>query len=495
MKDIIIKLAIIIMVLSRVSADAQTRQLELPLDDAIAMARVHSVDAAVALDELRTAYWEWRTFRADQLPELSLTATAPEYAKRYNSYMNENGDYSFVRTNTLQTTAQLSVSQNIALTGGKISLNSSLDWLRQLDGEKTNRFLTIPVALTLSQPLFGVNTMKWDRKIEPVRYAEAKAAFLSATEDVARLTVDYYFSLLMSRENVEISRQNLDNAEKLYAVAQEKYGMGQISRNDLLQMELNVLDASSELTDYESGYKADMFALRAFLDLDEDTEIVPVVPDSVPGADIVFADALERALANNKFVKTMQRQQLEADYEVAKAKGDMREINLFLQLGYTGTDSQLGEAYSRLKDNQVASIGFSIPILDWGKRRGRVKVAESNRRVTESRIRQETMNFRQNLFVLVERFTNQQQQLDIAERATDIAAKRYATNVETYLIGVISTLDLNDSRLSKDESRRNYINQLYRFWTYWYQIRSLTLYDYSAGCNINADIDKFVKMQ
>lgn len=124
-----------------------------------------------------------------------------------------------------------------------------------------------------------------------------------------------------------------------------------------------------------------------------------------------------------------------------------------------------------------------------------MRVAESNRRVTESRIRQETMNFRQNLFVLVERFTNQQQQLDIAERASDIAAKRYATNVETYLIGVISTLDLNDSRLSKDESRRNYINQLYRFWTYWYQIRSLTLYDFSAGCNINADIDKFVKMQ
>ena len=110
-----------------VCAAAQTQRLELPLDDAIAMARVRSVDAAVALDELKTAYWEWRTFRADQLPELSFTATAPEYAKRYNSYMNENGEYSFVRTNTLQAGGQLSVKQNIALTGGQIALNSSLD--------------------------------------------------------------------------------------------------------------------------------------------------------------------------------------------------------------------------------------------------------------------------------------------------------------------------------------------------------------------------------
>lgn len=478
-----------------VCAAAQTQRLELPLDDAIAMARVRSVDAAVALDELKTAYWEWRTFRADQLPELSFTATAPEYAKRYNSYMNENGEYSFVRTNTLQAGGQLSVKQNIALTGGQIALNSSLDWLRQLEGDKTNRFMSIPVALTLSQPLFSVNTMKWDRKIEPVRYSEAKAAFLSATEDVARLTVDYYFNLLMSLENVEISRQNLDNAEKLYTIALEKREMGQISQNDLLQMELNVLNARSELTEYESAYKANMFTLRAFLDLNEDTEIVPVVPGSVPKAEIVFNDALERALTNNKFVKTMQRQQLEADYEVAKAKGDMREINLFMQVGYTGTDNRFDSAYNRLKANEVASIGFSVPILDWGKRRGRVKVAESNRRVTESRIRQETMNFNQNLFVLVERFANQQQQLDIATRSTEIAAQRYATNVETYMIGKISTLELNDSRLSKDSSRREYINQLYKFWTYWYQIRSLTLYDYSGRCDINADIDKLIKMQ
>ena len=473
----------------------QARQMELPLDDAIAMARVQSVDAAVALDELRTAYWQWRTFRADQLPEITFTATFPEYGKQYNSYLNSDGEYSFVPTNSLQARGQLSITQNIPLTGGKIALNTSLDFMRQFEGGVGNRFMTIPVALTLSQPLFGVNTMKWDRRIEPLRYTEAKAAFLSATEDVARLTVEYYFSLLMSRENLDIARQNLANAEQLYGVAQEKRTMGQISQNDLLQMELNLLDARSTLTDCESSLRADMFALRSFLNIDEDVEIVPVTPSAVPDAHIVYADALERALENNKFVKTMQRRQLEADYEVARAKGSLREINLFLQVGYTGTDTRFGPAYERLRANEVASVGISIPLLDWGKRRGKVKTAESNRRVTESRIRQENMNFNQNLFVLVERFTNQQQQLDIAARAADIAARRYRTNVETYLIGNISNLELNDSRQSKDTSRRDYIDQLYRFWTYWYQLRSLTLYDYATGTDIDADIERLLKIQ
>lgn len=469
------------------------RELTLSLDEAIAMARVKSVDAAVALDELKTAYWEWRTYRADQLPEISFKATAPSYSNQYTPYMNSEGDYSFVNNNFLQAQGQLSITQQVRLTGGTVSLNSSLDFMRMYGNDGGNRFMTIPVALTLNQPIFGTNTMKWQSKIEPVRYSEAKAAFLSATEDVARATVEYYFSLILSRTNLGIAEQNLATAEKLYAVAKEKRKMGQISENDLLQMEINMLDAQSSLTECESTLKSNMFTLRAFLDLDEDVEIVPVVPENVPKAEITYADALDRALANNKFAKNMRRRQLEADYEVAKAKGNLREINLFLQVGYTGTDMRMGDAYSRLKGNQLAQVGFSIPLLDWGRRRGKVKVAESNRRVTQSRLRQESMNFNQELFVLVERFCNQQSQLAIAERTNTIARKRYDTNVQTFLIGKISTLDLNDSQSKKDESMRQYINELYKFWSYWYQLRSLTLWDYATLQPINADIDKLVK--
>jgi outer membrane protein TolC len=469
------------------------REVSLTLEEAIDMARVRSVDAAEALDELRTAYWEWRTFRADQLPEVTFKATAPSYANQYSSYMNENGEYSFVRSKSLEAVGQLSVTQNIRLTGGTISLNSSLDFLRQFDGGGSNKFMTIPVALTLDQPIFGVNTMKWDAKIEPVKYAEAKAKFLSATEDVARQTVEYFFTLIMSRENVDIAQQNLANAEKLYTVAVEKRQMGQISENDLLQMELNVLSAKSSLTDYTSTLKSNMFQLRTFLDLDEDVEIVPEIPSTVPAVEINYEEALEKALENNKFAQNMARRQLEADYQVAKAKGDLREINLFVQVGYTGTDNNFSSAYTRLKSNEIAQIGFSIPLLDWGKRRGKVKVAESNRRVTESTLRRERMDFNQEIFILVERFTNQQSQLDIAVRSNEIAQRRYATNVETYLIGKISTLDLNDSQTTKDESRRDYVNELYKYWNYWYQLRSLTLYDWQSHTNINADIARLLR--
>ncbi len=472
---------------------AETERITITLDEVIARARVNSVDAAVALDELRTSYWEYRSYRAELLPEVNFSATVPAYHKQYSPYMNESGSYSFVRNNYLQMNGEVSLSQNIWLTGGKVSLNTSLDFFRQLDGDKYNRFMSIPVALTLTQPIFGVNNLKWNRKIEPVRYEEAKAAYMSASEDVAIKAISYYFQLLMADENLLIARQNLENARKLYDVAKEKREMGRISGNDLLQMELNRLNAESELTDCESNRKSCMFQLRTLLDYNENTDIIPETPSDVPTAAITYDDALQKALDRNKFAANLRRRQLEADYEVAKAKGNMRQISLFAQVGYTGTDRRFAGAYSTLKDNQVVEIGFEIPILDWGRRRGKVKVAESNRKVTESRLRQERADFAQNIFILVERYRNQLDQLDISRRADEIAAKRYATNVETFMIGKISTLDLNDSRTSKDEARREYINELYLFWNYYYQIRSLTLWDYALDSDIDTDIEKILK--
>lgn len=492
MKKLLISLAITVAALSA-SAQEETIERPITLEEAIIMARSQSVDAAVALNELKSAYWQYRTFRANLLPEINFNATIPSYNKSYSAYQLEDGSYTFVRNNFIQMNGSLAVNQNIWLTGGTLSLETSIDFLKQLDGAKDNRFMSVPVALTLNQPIFGVNNIKWNRKIEPVRYQEAKASFMSATEQVAMNTINRFFNLLMSRENVNIAQQNLKNAEKLHEIAKVKRQMGQISENDLLQLELNLLNARSTLTNMESEMKSNMFQLRSFLGIEENVNLDPVIPLDIPSAIIQYDDVLEKALANNSFSKNIRRRQLEADYAVAQAKGDMREISLFARVGFTGTGDRFNGAYDPLKDNQVVEIGFKIPILDWGKRRGQVKVAESNREVVESRLRQETQNFSQDIFILVERFNNQYQQLDIAKIADNIAQRRYDTNVETFLIGKISTLDLNDSQTKKDESRQDYIQQLFYYWYYYYQLRSVTLWDFANGTGIDADIEKIVK--
>lgn len=463
------------------------------LEEAITLARVQSVNAAVALNELKTAYWEYRTYKANLLPEVNFSATIPGYAKSYNSYQQGDGSYTFVRNNYMQMSGELSIDQNIWLTGGKLSLNTSLDFMKQLDGNKEERYMSVPIALTLSQPIFGVNSYKWDRRIEPVRYAEAKARFLSETEEVTMTTINYFFNLLLAKENVGIAQQNLENAEKLYEVAKAKRQMGQISENDVLQLKLNVLNARATLTDNESSLKSSMFQLRSFLALSEEEELEPILPETLPSVLVDYQDALNKALTNNSFAHNIRRRQLEADYEVARAKGNLRQMTLFAQVGFTGTDQEMRGAYDPLKDNQIVEVGVSIPLLDWGKRKGQVKVAKSNREVIQSRLRQESMNFNQDLFILVEQFNKQRAQLEIANEADQIAQQRYKTNVETFMIGRISTLDLNDAQVSKDQARQKHISELFYYWYYYYQLRSLTLWDFEKNSNIDADIEAIVK--
>ena len=480
---------------SFVKAETNTlpNERNITLPEVIALARTQSVDAAVALNELKTAYWEYRTFRADLLPEINFTGSLPNYMKSYSSYQNADGSFSFVRNNTLGVSGELSIEQNIWFTGGKISLTSSLDFLKQLGTNGYKQFMSVPVSLELTQPIFGVNNMKWNKRIEPIRYAEAKATFISSTEEVTMKAINYFFQLLLAKEALSTAKQNKENAERLYQVAQAKRQMGQISENDLLQLKLNTLQGQADVTTAESNLKARMFQLRSFIGASEQEELNPILPANVPQINIRYEQVLAKALERNSFSQSIRRRQLEADYQVATAKGNLRSIDLFASIGYTGQHNKLSSAYQDLLDNQIVQIGVKIPILDWGKRRGKVRVAKSNREVTLAKLRQEQMDFNQDIFLLVANFNNQAQQLEIAQEADLIAQRRYNTSIETFMIGRISTLDLNDAQQSKDEARQTHISELYSYWYYFYQLRSLTLWDFERNEELTTDFEAVIK--
>lgn len=184
---------------------AEEKTTKLTLKEAILLAQLQSVDAAVVLNELKTAYWEYRTHKADQLPEISFTGTIPAYSKQYSKYLQNDGTYTYLKTNNIGLAGEFSVLQNIALTGGTIALNTSMDFTRQLGGDTYNEFMSVPVGITFRQPILGVNNQKWKRRIEPVRYQEAKASYIERVEEVTLKTIAYFFDLLLSTENKRIA--------------------------------------------------------------------------------------------------------------------------------------------------------------------------------------------------------------------------------------------------------------------------------------------------
>ena len=69
----------------------------------------------------------------------------------------------------------------------------------------------------------------------------------------------------------------------------------------------------------------------------------------------------------------------------------------------------------------------------------------------------------------------------------------YTPGGDPFMIGKISPLDLNDARDSKDEARQQHISELYSYWYYFYQIRSLTLWDFERNEALEADFEAVVR--
>lgn len=476
---------------SGISSRGESRVMT--LDDVIIEARKSSVDAQVALNSLRSAYWSYRNYRASLLPEVSFSATVPSFTQRYSSYQNPDGSYDFIHSSALEASGSINVTQSIWATGGTLSMSTSLDYLRQMGKNAYSRFMSVPVAIKINQPIFAVNSAKYNRKTSPLQYRRSQIDFMVSTEDLARTAMGLYFNLIIAREQVIIQKKNLENALKLHEIAKIKREMGKISQNEVLQLELNALNAQSALTSAESNLTSASFSLSSFLGYEDDFEIIPVMPDNPPHIDVTFNEVYEMALKNSDHSISRRLSELAADYSVASAKGNLRRIDLYAQVGFTGTGDNPSAAYSPLQNNEVISIGVQIPLIDWGKRRGQVKVAESNREVTRARLRQQDTQFRQNIFLLVDRFNSQQRQVEIASMSDTIAQRRYDTNVASFMMGKISTLDLDNSQTAKDSQRISYINSLYSYWSYYYQIRSLTLYDFINKQDIETDFEKILK--
>ncbi|MCL1932565.1 MAG: TolC family protein [Candidatus Azobacteroides sp.] len=472
---------------------AQQDTIRISLEEAIYESGLHSVDALVAKNEFNASYWEYRTYKADLLPEILLEGTLPYYSKSYNQFQNTDGSYTYVSNDYAQLDASISIDQNIPWTGGKLSVKTDLQRLDQFGGNSSTQYMLMPAAVTLEQPVFGFNQVKWSQKIEPVKYMEAKARLLSQLETVTITAINYYFNLLSGEMNLNIAVQNYQNSERLYTIAQARRNIGQISENDLLQLKVSCLKAEGYVTEARSALKASMFQMRSFLGYGENVILIPSIPQSLTDLQLNYERVSELATQNSVFSREIRRRQLEASRDVSQAKADRFNISLFLSFGLSGQDNHIPEIFDNLRNNQVINLGVRVPILDWGKGKGKVKMAESNREVVKSQIEKEKIDFNQNVFLYVENFNNQSKQLEIASEADRIAQKRYETSVEAFVLGKIDVLNLNDAQSSKDEARRRYIDQMYLLWLYYYRIRSVTLYDFANNCDLYADYAGIVK--
>jgi outer membrane protein TolC len=287
---------------------------------------------------------------------------------------------------------------------------------------------------------------------------------------------------------------NLSNADTLYRIAQGRYQLGTISEDELLQMQLSYLNAETASKQADMNLRDRQIRLRSFLGYNETVSLELVIPSEIPNLQVDMQEVLDLAMKNNPEIFTQQLNLLNAQSNVAQAKAAKGlNASLMASLGISTSGADLAYSLQNPSQSQTVNIGFTVPILDWGKGRGNYKMAQSSLELTQVQVQQALVDFQQNLFLDVEQFNLQKSQVEIAAKSDTVAMRRYEVTKQRFLIGKIAVLDLNDADTRKDQNRRAYIQSLQDYWNYFYNIRSLTLYDFINRKPIETDYEKLTQ--
>ena len=460
------------------------KRLVLDLNRTIALANDSSLESFRTQNMYLSGYWEYRTYKANRLPSLTLDLTPAQYNRDITKRYDSGQDLDVYRTQqSYYAYGGLSVRQNLDLTGGTFYLESNLAYMRNFGDNSATQLTSVPIRIGYSQSLVGYNPFKWERKIEPLKYERVK-------KKVSETATSYFFSLAMAQAEYNLAKENLASTDTLYRIGQQRHRIAAISQADLLTLKLDRVNAQNTLQNKASDLKRAMFSLASFLNLDKNTQIELELPSRPGMLEIPIDEALRWGRSNNPQLLELKQNVLEAERNVDKTKKESRfNASVNASIGFNQVADNFGDVYHKPMQQDLVAVSVSIPLLDWGVRKGKYNMARNNLNVVKISVRQDEISIEEEVIMTVSDFNIQQQLIASAEEALDLSILAYNETKQRFIIGKADINSLTLSLNRQQQAQRNFISALQNYWLNYYKIRRLTLFDFATKLSLSDRFD------
>jgi outer membrane protein TolC len=468
------------------------QSMVLTLNKTIALAADSSLEAFRSKNLYLAGYWQYRNYQAERLPSLSLRLTPAQYYRDITRRYDSEQDIDVYRKQqSYYAGGNLQVKQNFDLLGGSFFLDSDLGYIRNFGSDNTStQFTSVPIRIGYSQDLIGYNPFRWERKLEPLKYEKAKKELLYNLEQISENAAAHFFDLAMAQAEYDLAKENVASTDTLYSTGQERLRIAAITQADLLTLRLDAINARNTLRNKEIELKRAMFSLASFLNFDKNADIRLTLPDRPKELNVPVENAITFARENNPKYLDLQQQVLEAEQLVDRTRKEaMFNASVSASVGFNQVANHFNEVYRNPLQQDMVAISLSIPLIDWGVRKGKYNIARNNLNVTQISVQQEELTVEEDVIMTVSDFNVQQDLIESAEEALSLANRAYYEMRQRFLIG---KADLNSLTLSlnrQQESQRNYISSLRNYWLSYYKIRKLTLHDFETGVPLSRLFD------
>jgi outer membrane protein TolC len=473
-----------------------SQQLELSLQQSIDIAADSSLQAFRIKNVYRSSFWQYQTYKAGRLPSLTLSMTPIRYNRDFVSrYDSENNIDVYRRQQSIYSSTNLSLSQNVDFTGGTFYVDSELGYFQNIGNNTHAQFTSVPFRIGYSQSLFGFNRFKWDRKIEPLKYEQAKKDYLYSRESISETVIQYFFNLAMAQMEYDLAVENVASTDSLYAIGCQRQEIASISKADLLTLKLDALNAKNTLKSVDIEFKRAMFSYVSFLNMPKDTKIRLELPEKIFDIEVTSDKVLMLSKSNNPDYLSYKRTLMEAEREVERTtKSSAFEASISASVGFNQEANVFSNVYQNLYPQDVLRIGLSVPLVDWGVRKGKVNMAKSNLNVSKISSQQSITELEQDVLLTVSDFEVQKDLIVSANEARDLANLAYESTKQRFMIGKadINSLTLSLNRLNV--AQKNYISSLRSYWMSYYKLRRLTLYDFVKETTLSCQFDELMNI-
>jgi len=164
--------------------------------------------------------------------------------------------------------------------------------------------------------------LKWDKRIEPLKFSESKQNYIAAMEQIAVTVSGYFFDLLLAQVNFQIAETNLLNTKQIQRVADEKFELGKVSKNEILQLQTGTSQIPESGRQGKKDMEIAMLNLRSYIGLQAKGKLELELPPAIIGMQVTADRVLAEAYVNNANAIAFIRKVIEARRDVAQAKGD-----------------------------------------------------------------------------------------------------------------------------------------------------------------------------
>jgi outer membrane protein len=455
------------------------------LQQAIELAQRQGLQARAVLGTRDAARWRDRAFNARLMPQLSFAGTLPSYLRAIDPVIQPDGTTLYRPRRETSSIMGLTLSQQIPATGGSLFVTSGLSRLDRGGDISSRTYSSKPVTIGLTQDIFKPNALKWDAREQDLRAVAADREYLEAREDIAVNTATAFFDLFSARLALDNAVSKAAINDTLFNLNKGRFEVGKIGENDLLQSELALLQARTALDGAKLDFDRASAALKRLLNLPPNAPIDITTPANVPLTDVDTALAVEQALRNQSRTMTAELQGVQAKRRVTEAKlNNGFNATVSAIVGFNQSATVFDDAYQDLAQRQEYGVTVRMPIVQWGNRKAQVEAAQAEQARTTANTRATRDAAAEEAHFAALQLAQSARNLALSAKADTVAQKRFEVAKNRYIVSKITIDNLYLAQNERDGALRGYIDALRGYWTAYYRLRRLTLYDFAEGRSI-----------